>query len=284
MAAWLQPQTHGPPKCADAATPGPCGHAAGRVPAGNNGIVGIKPSVGRFSTTGEPSMRIDDDRPHAQQPQYSCSAHLCQTPQMYRCACVCLPRLLPHPLHCLGPFLQAWCLPATCWTACRCLPCLWRMAPRWLASWRTAMLLVSAQGRKQCVCWHTGVARARGSSHYTRQSPILHPPATAPRPDIPPAQPCQPGKAVQPGGCLPLRPAGPAGEGRSTARCSVMRPAEHVCARRQWWLCLPELAFDAGLSLCSFWTARSKVLAASLCGRVRPGMQLHRRWLLNAAS
>lgn len=25
---------------------------AGRVPAGNNGIVGIKPSVGRFSTTG----------------------------------------------------------------------------------------------------------------------------------------------------------------------------------------------------------------------------------------
>lgn len=33
--------------------PGPLAQPhAGRVPAGNNGIVGIKPSVGRFSTTG----------------------------------------------------------------------------------------------------------------------------------------------------------------------------------------------------------------------------------------
>lgn len=33
-------------------------HCAGRVPAGNNGIVGIKPSVGRFSTTGVPHFQL----------------------------------------------------------------------------------------------------------------------------------------------------------------------------------------------------------------------------------
>ena len=32
--------------------PPPLSPPPGRVPAGNNGIVGIKPSVGRFSTTG----------------------------------------------------------------------------------------------------------------------------------------------------------------------------------------------------------------------------------------